>query len=40
MRDYQEDQGFDADGIAWPGVWTALFPEDAAELPAAADKAE
>ena len=40
VRDYQEDQGFDADGIAWPGVWTALFPEDAAELPAAADKAE
>ena len=40
VKNYQEDQGFDTDGIAWPGVWTALFPEDAAELPAAADKAE
>lgn len=40
VKNYQEDQGFDADGIAWPGVWTALFPEDAAEISAAADKAE
>ena len=25
--DYQTAQGFEADGIVWPGVWRALFPE-------------
>ena len=24
---YQSAQGFEADGIVWPGVWRALFPE-------------
>lgn len=26
VRSFQTDQGFDPDGIAWPGVWAALFP--------------
>ena len=25
--DYQTAQSFEADGIVWPGVWRALFPE-------------
>ncbi len=24
---FQEDNGWEADGIIWPGVWLALFPE-------------
>ena len=25
VRSYQTDQGFQADGVCWPGVWNALF---------------
>ena len=28
VTDYQNSQGFETDGIVWPGVWRALFPED------------
>ncbi len=28
---YQTAQGFEADGIVWPGVWRALFPETLSE---------
>ena len=28
---YQAAQGFEADGIVWPGVWRALFPETLSE---------
>ena len=27
VADYQTAQGFEPDGIVWPGVWRALFPE-------------
>ena len=31
VRDYQTSQGYEADGIVWPGVWRALFPETLSE---------
>ena len=33
VRSFQTDQGFDPDGIAWPGVWVALFPTAQADTP-------
>ena len=31
VTDYQSAQGFEVDGIVWPGVWRALFPEELSE---------
>ena len=28
VRSYQTDQGFEADGVCWPGVWNALFKDE------------
>jgi peptidoglycan hydrolase-like protein with peptidoglycan-binding domain len=38
VKNYQKAQGFEEDGIVWPGVWTALFPEDLSDLPAKTEK--
>ena len=38
VKNYEKAQGFEEDGIVWPGVWTALFPEDLSDLPAKTEK--
>ena len=28
VAEFQKDNGFEADGIIWPGIWLMLIPEE------------